>query len=170
MIIVRSYIAHNTSKWRLYALEALLPQIEPSCSLSALRAFEGINSCWVPIYYTWVERDNNGQYALSKGVRTEWDSNPRDLLIASRECKPLHHSAPRCRLNADARWRNERKLFFWGGGGGGRADDQISAVLKTSVPASAPKQIYVHVSKGDIDLWTKTKPITKMVYMLTSLR
>ena len=46
----------------------------------------GINSCRVPIYYTWVERDNCGQNAmpmdprinaLSKGIRTEWDSNPR---------------------------------------------------------------------------------------------
>ena len=23
-------------------------------------AFQGINSCQVPIYYTWVERDNRG--------------------------------------------------------------------------------------------------------------
>ena len=47
------------------------------CSLSALRAFKGINSCWVPIYDTSVERDNYGQNALSRGIRTEWDSNPR---------------------------------------------------------------------------------------------
>ena len=79
-----SYIAHITSKWRLYALEALLPQLYPSCSLSALRAFEGINSCWIPIYYTWVERDNCGQNALSKGVRTERDSNPDPLTRESR--------------------------------------------------------------------------------------
>ena len=53
------------------------PSFNPHAAFSALRAFEGINSCWVPIYYTWVERDNCGQNALSKGVRTEWDSNPR---------------------------------------------------------------------------------------------
>ena len=73
---------YSASKWRLYALE--LPQPQPPCSLSALGAFEGINSCWVPIYYTWVERDNCGQNALSKGVRAEWDSNPRPSDCKSR--------------------------------------------------------------------------------------
>ena len=64
--------------------KALLPQLQPPCSLSALRAFKGINSCWVPIYYTWVKRDNCGQNALSKGIRTEWDSNPRPSDCKSR--------------------------------------------------------------------------------------
>ena len=40
------------------------------------KSIEGINSCGVPIYYTWVERANCGQNALSRGIRTEWDSNP----------------------------------------------------------------------------------------------
>ena len=94
IIMFRSYIAHITSKSHLYALEALLPRLYPPCSLSALRAFEGINSCWVPIYYTWVERDNNfvdkmpclGAYAPS-GIRTH------DPLITSREHEPLNHIA-----------------------------------------------------------------------------
>ena len=93
IVMFRSYIAHITSKWRLYALEALLP---PALALmqpfSAIRAFEGINSSRVPIYYTWVERDNCGQNALPKGVRTEWDSNSRPSECRERE--PLHHSAP----------------------------------------------------------------------------
>ena len=84
IIMFRSYIVHIISKWRLYALEALLPQLMPSCSLSALRAFEGIHFCWVPSYYTWVKRDNCGQNALSKGVCTEWDSNPRSSDCQSR--------------------------------------------------------------------------------------
>ena len=37
---------------------------------SVLQEFEGINSCWVPIYYTWVERDTCRQNALSRGIRT----------------------------------------------------------------------------------------------------
>ena len=31
------------------------PSFSPRAAFSALRAFQGINSCWVPIYYTWVE-------------------------------------------------------------------------------------------------------------------
>ena len=38
---------------------------------------QGIHSYQLPIYYTWVERDNCGQNALSKGICSEWDSNLR---------------------------------------------------------------------------------------------
>ena len=41
------------------------------------KALQGISSCRVPIHYTWVKRDNCGQNTLSKGIRTEWDMNPR---------------------------------------------------------------------------------------------
>ena len=36
-IMFRSYIAHITSKWRLYALEALLPQLFPPLLVSLFR-------------------------------------------------------------------------------------------------------------------------------------
>ena len=45
---------------------------------------QGINTCRVPINYTKVERDNCGQNALSKGIRTEWNSNPRPSDYESR--------------------------------------------------------------------------------------
>ena len=88
----RSYIAHITSNGVSMRSRHYYPSFSPQCSLSALRAFEGINSCWVPIYYTWVERDNCGQNALSKGVRTEWDSNPRPSDCKSR----VRTTTPQC--------------------------------------------------------------------------
>ena len=72
------------------------PSFSPHACLSALRAFEGINSCWVPIYYTPGSRETIiivdkmpclRAYAPS-GIRTP------NLLIASPEREPLHHSAP----------------------------------------------------------------------------
>ena len=62
--------------------DILLPQ--PFGCLWALISITRKNSCRVPIYYTWVERDNCGQNALSKGLRTEWDSNPRPSDYKSR--------------------------------------------------------------------------------------
>ena len=59
----------------------------PSCSRAAmqlLKGDEGINSYWVPIYCTLVERDNCGQNALYGGIRTEWDLNPRSSAYKSR--------------------------------------------------------------------------------------
>ena len=67
---VSSYIAHITSQWRLMR--------------SIHKSIEGINSCQVPIYYTWVERDNCGQNALSRGIHIEWDLNPRPSDYKSR--------------------------------------------------------------------------------------
>ena len=62
--------------------------------MGAHKALQGINTCRVPIYYTWVERDNCGQNALSKGIRTG-GIRTHDPLITSREHKPLHHSGIR---------------------------------------------------------------------------
>ena len=44
----------------------------------------GINSCRVPIYYTWVSRNNCGQKAVSKGIRAGWDLNPEPANYKSR--------------------------------------------------------------------------------------
>ena len=66
------------------------PSFRPHAAFQRyIRAFGGINSCWVPIYCTWVERDNCEQNALSKGIRTEWDSNPR-----TSDCKSRARTTP----------------------------------------------------------------------------
>ena len=56
------------------------------------KAFQEINSYQVPIYYTWVERDNRGQNALPRGMRTGWNRTT-DPLITSPEPDPVHNSA-----------------------------------------------------------------------------
>ena len=86
----RSYSAYHIQMASLCTRGIITPALAPPCSLTALRAFEGINSCWVPTYYTWVERDKMPclrAYA-SSGIWTH------DLMITSQEHKPLHHSAP----------------------------------------------------------------------------
>ena len=54
-----------------------VPSVSHHAAAFNAKSIEGINSCRIPIYYTWVERGNYGQNALSRGIRTEWDSNPR---------------------------------------------------------------------------------------------
>ena len=56
----------------------LLSRLYSPAAIAALEHFiQGIISCRVPIYHTWVERDNCGQNTLSKGIRTERESNTR---------------------------------------------------------------------------------------------
>ena len=46
------------------------------------KALQGINSCQVPIYYTWIESDNCGQNTLSKKGHTHRVGfEPRTLLL-----------------------------------------------------------------------------------------
>ena len=83
------YSAYHIQIASICAWGIITPALAP-CSLLALIAFEGINSCWVPIYYTSVERDNCGQNTLSRGIRTEWDSNqrPSDYKSRARTTEP----------------------------------------------------------------------------------
>ena len=67
----------------------------PHAAFQHYRAIEGIKSYWVPIYLPWVERDNCGQNALCRGIRTYCPgSNPAwDPLIMSRDHELIHHTA-----------------------------------------------------------------------------
>ena len=49
-------------------------------------------------YYIWVERDNCGQSALSRGAPPS-EIRTQDLVIKSRECEPFNHSALTNRIN-----------------------------------------------------------------------
>ena len=51
------------------------PRISPMQPFNA-KSIAGIISCQVPIYFTWVGRDNCGQNTLSRSICTEWDFNP----------------------------------------------------------------------------------------------
>ena len=88
----------------LCARGIITPALAPMQRFSA-KSIEGINSCWVPIYYTWVERNNCGQYALSMGVRTEWDLNPRPSDYKSR----AQTTTPQC--SHWSRWNKETDLL-----------------------------------------------------------
>ena len=105
----RSYIAHITSKWRLYALKALLPQLQTSCSISALRALFTTPGSRETI----VDKIPCLRAYAPSGIRTP------DLRIASREREPLHHSAHTngIRQLTVVRGANPKRIV--GGGGGG---------------------------------------------------
>ena len=66
-----------------------------TCNLSALRALEVINFCWVPIYFTWVKRDNLDKMPCLGAYAPSW-IHTHDPVIASQKHKPIHHSAPTC--------------------------------------------------------------------------
>ena len=68
----------------LLAINHYYPGFSPAAIARGARALQGIIFCRVPIYYTWVVRDNCGQNTLSKGIRTERDSNPRPSDYGSR--------------------------------------------------------------------------------------
>ena len=57
------------------------------------KALQGINICWVPIYYTWVNRHNCGQNALSKGFKstrpTDYESRARTTTPQCSQVKRL---------------------------------------------------------------------------------
>ena len=74
------YSAYHIQMASLCARCIITPALAPPCSLSALRAFEGINSCWVPIYYTWGrERQLWTKCLCLRAYATERDSNPDPL-------------------------------------------------------------------------------------------
>ena len=95
IIMFRSYIAHIQMA-SLCARGIITPALAPMQPFSA-KSIQGINSCWVPIYYTWVERDNCGQNALSKGIHTEWDL--KCLNPPPSDCKSrARTTTPQCSL------------------------------------------------------------------------
>ena len=113
------------------------------------QALQGINSCRVPIYYTWVERDNYVQNALPKGIRTEGDSNPQPL-ITSREHEPLHHSllCVLLKIIVHTSVSNQPILCLrfsvcvGGGGGGGRRIERVREILIPPWRGSRQNQDY----------------------------
>ena len=76
--VLYMYVAHNTSKWRLYVLNALLPQCIPAGYPFTTPGSRETTVDKLPCL---------GAYTPS-GIRTH---NP---LIMSQEHKPIHHSAP----------------------------------------------------------------------------
>ena len=94
IINVSSCIAHNTSKWRLHALNALLPKRYPHTCLWGYEVIEGNIPAGFPICYTHGSRETTlynvhclEAYAPSR-IRTH------DPLITSRDHEPIHHIAP----------------------------------------------------------------------------
>ena len=68
------------------------PGVSPHTATFSAMSIEGINSYRTHIYYTWVERDNCGQKALSRSIRTKRKSNPRPSDYESR----TQTNAPQC--------------------------------------------------------------------------
>ena len=56
-------------------------------------ALQGINSCRVPIYYTWVERERIADKMPCLRAHTLSGIRTNDPLIMSREHEPLHQIA-----------------------------------------------------------------------------
>ena len=96
------YSAHVCHSVTLLAQNHYYSGSSPA-AIAALDQY-GIISYRVPnIYYTWVERDNCGQNALSKGISTKRESNPRgSAVIMSREHEPIQYSAPTLKLYLDS--------------------------------------------------------------------
>ena len=60
------------------------PSVSPHAASFSSKSIEGTQSFRVPIYFTWVERDDCGENALSRGIRNQRNSNPRTLTYESR--------------------------------------------------------------------------------------
>ena len=87
-IYANMYHFRNTSLCSMH----YYPSGSPHNATFSAMSIEGINSYRTHIYYTWVERDNCGQKALSRSIRTKRKSNPRPSDYESR----AQTNAPQC--------------------------------------------------------------------------
>ena len=74
------------------------PGFSPGKLVVQVHLKENIPAGYPFTIYIWVERDNCGENALSRGIRTEWDSNPRPSDYKSRTRTII--TTPQCSLKS----------------------------------------------------------------------
>ena len=119
-------IAQKTSNSIFICSMHYYPSVAPMQPFSA-KSIEGINSCLVPIYNTWIERDNNcRQNTLSMGHTHRVEFEPTTLWLRVESMNwyttVLAHSLPEiCVTFPVMDIIPTEKEFKWGGGAASQA-------------------------------------------------